>query len=264
MTDCIKTEMHCSRIRPLLRAFVVWSWSAVCFGAAVTGHVESRAADGCQLGAYRLPDGEIVDIRRSEGDTLRWRKFEGSTGVLHKKQNGSWTSTLGWTDRPDGHTVSFSHCAGGEIEFDGEKARRIPFDVTDTAFEGRGGVKLAGRLVLPMGKIRYRSSFWFTVRRENLRASRMRSKDCCRPRILVPSSMISAGPAALKARTRRISIYLQMTPWLRCEKPDGSLAALCQDRISGRQSGRLGRTTRRNTRAGRFRYCQFRVGCLRD
>jgi hypothetical protein len=124
----------------------------VCFGAAVTGHVEPSAADGCQLGAYRLPDGEIVDIRRSEGDTLRWRKFEGSTGVLHKKQNGSWTSTLGWTDRPDGHTVSFSHCAGGEIEFDGEKARRIPFDVTDTAFEGRGGVKLAGRLVLPMGK----------------------------------------------------------------------------------------------------------------
>ena len=147
-----QTEMHCSRIRPLLRGSIVWSWSAACFGAAVTGHVESRVADGCQLGAYRLPDGEIVDIRRSEGDTLRWRKFEGSTGVLHKKQNGSWTSTLGWTDRPDGHTVSFSHCAGGEIEFDGEKARRIPFDVTDTAFEGRGGVKLAGRLVLPMGK----------------------------------------------------------------------------------------------------------------
>jgi len=144
--------MHCSRIRPLLRGLVVWSWSAVCFCAAVTGHVEPSAADGCQLGAYRLPDGEIVDIRRSEGDTLRWRKFEGSTGVLHKKQNGSWTSTLGWTDRPDGHTVSFSHCAGGEIEFDGEKARRIPFDVTDTAFEGRGGVKLADRLVLPMGK----------------------------------------------------------------------------------------------------------------
>jgi hypothetical protein len=68
-----QTEMHCSRIRPLLRGLVVWSWSAVCFCAAVTGHVEPSAADGCQLGAYRLPDGEIVDIRRSEGDTLRWR-----------------------------------------------------------------------------------------------------------------------------------------------------------------------------------------------
>ena len=37
----------------------------------------------------------------------------------------------------------------GEIEFDGKKADRIPFDTTDTMFEGRGGIKLAGRLVLP-------------------------------------------------------------------------------------------------------------------
>src|SRR5207244_6554106 len=37
-------------------------------------------------------------------------------------------------------------------EFDSEKAHRVPFDVTDTVFEGRGGIKLAGRLVLPQGK----------------------------------------------------------------------------------------------------------------
>jgi hypothetical protein len=47
--------------------------------------------------------------------------------------------------------VSFTRCAAGEIEFDGKKGQRIPFDVTDTVFEGRGGVKLAGRLVLPKG-----------------------------------------------------------------------------------------------------------------
>ena len=73
---------------------------------------------------------------------------------MHQKEDGSWTSTLGWTDRPDGHTASFTGCANGEIEFDGKKAHRIPFDVTDIAFEGRDGVKLAGRLVLPKGNER--------------------------------------------------------------------------------------------------------------
>ena len=73
---------------------------------------------------------------------------------MHQKEDGSWTSTLGWTDRPDGHTASFTGCANGEIEFDGKKAHRIPFDVTDIVFEGRDGVKLAGRLVLPKGNER--------------------------------------------------------------------------------------------------------------
>ncbi len=123
--------------------------STVCISAASSS--ESRDG-GCQIGAYRFSDGEIVDIAPSEGDTLRWRKFDGTTGALHKMPDGSWTSTLGWTDRPDGHTVSFTRCAAGEIEFDGKKAHRIAFDVTDTVFEGSGGVKLAGRLVLPQGE----------------------------------------------------------------------------------------------------------------
>jgi pimeloyl-ACP methyl ester carboxylesterase len=147
---CIITEMRRLRIHPLPRGLIC-SLSTVCVGVALAGHVESGAADHCELGAYRFPDGEIVDIARSEGDTFRWRKFDGSTGVLHKKQDGSWTSTLGWTARPDGHTASFTRCATGEIEFDGKKAHRIPFDVTDTKFEGRGGIKLAGRIVLPKG-----------------------------------------------------------------------------------------------------------------
>jgi uncharacterized protein len=128
---------------------VVFALSTVCIGAALSS--EGAAAD-CQAGSYRFSDGEIVDIAGSEGDTLRWRKFDGTTGALHKKQNGLWTSTLGWTHRQDGHTVSFSRCATGEIEFDGKKAHRIPFDVTDTVFDGRGRIKLAGRLVLPQGK----------------------------------------------------------------------------------------------------------------
>jgi pimeloyl-ACP methyl ester carboxylesterase len=119
-----------------------------CIGAAFSS--ETTSVD-CQLGAYRLADGEVLDIARSEGNTLRWRKFDGTTGALRKNQNGLWTSTFGWTDRPDGQTVSFTRCAAGEIEFDGTKGRRIPFDVSETMFGGHGGVKLAGRLVLPKG-----------------------------------------------------------------------------------------------------------------
>lgn len=120
-------------------------------GAAIVDGSKSARPDDCQIGTYRFPNGEIVDIARSEGDTFRWRKFDGTTGVLQKKRDGLWTSALGWTNRPDGHTASFTGCATGEIEFDGKKAHRIPFDVTDTVFEGRDGIKLAGRLVLPKG-----------------------------------------------------------------------------------------------------------------
>ena len=120
-------------------------------GAAIADESKSARPDDCQIGTYRFPNGEIVDIARSEGDTFRWRKFDGTTGVLQKKKDGLWTSALGWTNRPDGHTTSFTGCTTGEIEFDGKKAHRIPFDVTDTVFEGRDGIKLAGRLVLPKG-----------------------------------------------------------------------------------------------------------------
>ena len=131
------------------RRLIVCALSAVCIGAIIAGESKSAGPEDCQIGTYRFADGEIVDIARFEGDTFRWRKFDGTTGVLHKKGDGSWISTLGWTDHPDGHTASFTHCATGEIEFDGKKADRIPFDTTDTMFEGHGGIKLAGRLVLP-------------------------------------------------------------------------------------------------------------------
>jgi dienelactone hydrolase len=149
VTDCITTEMHRVRVHLLSFGLIICGLSRACISSALAGKSESSTSDDCQIGAYGFSDGEIVDIARSEGDTFRWRKFDGTTGILHKKGDGSWTSTLGWTDRPDGHTASFSRCANGEIEFDGKKAHRIPFDVTDTVFEGRGGTKLAGRLVLP-------------------------------------------------------------------------------------------------------------------
>jgi uncharacterized protein len=143
--------MHRAKIDPLSLGLVICAFSATWIGASLAANVEPSTADDCQTSAYRFPDGEIIDIARSEGNTFRWRNLDGTTGVLHPKPKGSWISTLGWTDRADGHTVLFARCASGEIQFDGKKARRIPFDVTDTVFEGRGRVKLAGRLVLPKG-----------------------------------------------------------------------------------------------------------------
>src|SRR5438477_6663060 len=130
---------------------IVWALLVASIGAAIADESKSARPDDCQIGTYRFPNGEIVDIARSEGNTFRWRKFDGTTGVLHKKQDGLWKSALGWTNRPDGHTASFTGCAKREIEFDGKKAHRVSFDVTDTVFEGRDGIKLAGRLVLPNG-----------------------------------------------------------------------------------------------------------------
>ena len=138
-------------IHLMSRRLIVCALSAVYIGAVIASESKTAGPDDCQIGTYRFSDGEVIDIARSEDDTFRWRKFDGTTGILHKKSDGSWTSTLGWTDHPDGHSVSLAGCATDEILFDGAKAYRIAFKVSDTVFQGRGGTKLAGRLVLPKG-----------------------------------------------------------------------------------------------------------------
>jgi len=118
---------------------------------------DAMAADDltgdCRIGTYHLQDGSDVDIVATDGLHLRWRRKDGTTGVLTEASDGSWTSTLGWTERSDGKRVSFSDCAKGEITFDGVKGKRIAFDVTETKFQG-AGVSLAGRLVMPKGSSR--------------------------------------------------------------------------------------------------------------
>ena len=113
----------------------------------------ARAAEtgNCHVGTYRLSDGGIVDIAPSEGATLRWRRLDGTTGALTEKKDGLWTSTLGWTGRPDGKTILLPDCAAGRIAFDGLKGRRIAYEVTDTTFTSHG-TTLVGRLILPKGK----------------------------------------------------------------------------------------------------------------
>ncbi|MBU1376444.1 MAG: alpha/beta hydrolase [Alphaproteobacteria bacterium] len=113
----------------------------------------ARAASpaNCSVGAYKLADGRLVDIAPSRKDTLRWRMFDGTSGALTKAADGRWTSTLGWTERPDGVSVTFSDCAKGELRFAGVQGRRITFDVAQSTFAGRD-VSLAGRLILPPGR----------------------------------------------------------------------------------------------------------------
>ena len=126
----------------------------VMFALAAENALASDDLTGdCRIGTYRLQDGIDIDIGATEGPHLRWRREDGTTGKLTKESNGSWTSNLGWTKRPDGKRVSFSDCANGEINFDGVKGKRIAFDVTETKFQG-AGVSLAGRLVMPKGSSR--------------------------------------------------------------------------------------------------------------
>jgi uncharacterized protein len=121
--------------------------------AAESAPASDDLTGDCRIGTYHLQDGADVDIGATEGPHLRWRRADGTTGVLIKESDGSWTSTLGWTQRPDGKRVSFSDCASGEINFDGVKGKRIAFDVTETKFQG-AGVTLAGRLLMPKSSSR--------------------------------------------------------------------------------------------------------------
>jgi dienelactone hydrolase len=109
-------------------------------------------AANCHIGAYRLSDGTTVDIAPSEGDAMRWRRVDGSTGKLMRGANDTWASTFGWTDRPDGKAVHFDDCAKGTLTFDGKEGQRIPFQVQETTFTGDGGTRLVGRLILPPGQ----------------------------------------------------------------------------------------------------------------
>jgi uncharacterized protein len=54
----------------------------------VVSTVRADDAPDCRIGSYELADGNVVDIAPSEGDTLRWRQFDGATGALHKADNG--------------------------------------------------------------------------------------------------------------------------------------------------------------------------------
>jgi len=108
-------------------------------------------AANCHVGAYRLADGSTLDIAPTDGDALRWRRIDGSSGKLVHGADDTWASTFGWTDRPDGKDVHFDSCEKGTLSFAGMNAQRIDLAVQETRFTGEGGTLLAGRLILPPG-----------------------------------------------------------------------------------------------------------------
>jgi len=135
-----------------MRAATVLLWGLLLLAFAGPGAAQTKGNrhGDCRIGIYQLHDGSDVDIGLTDGDHLRWRRKDGTTGVLTETSNDHWASTLGWTSRSDGKQVSFSDCSTGKIVFDGVPGQRIPLDVTDTVFDG-AGVRLAGRLVMPRG-----------------------------------------------------------------------------------------------------------------
>lgn len=122
---------------------------AITFIILSTPALAAETAPPCQVGVYRLADQSLVDVAPGGGDALRWRRMDGVTGKLTSK-DGAWTSTLGWTDRPDGVPVAFD-CAKAEISFAGQTGQKVELEVKETTFVGDSGTVLAGRLVLPKG-----------------------------------------------------------------------------------------------------------------
>ena len=109
----------------------------------------ANSTNHCQVGTYRLSDGRDVDVAPDD-ENLEWQMKDGTVGELTPAADGSWSSTLGMTGRPDGKRVSFD-CTTGKIRFDEVEGHRIAFEVFETRFQG-AGVTLAGRLVMPKGK----------------------------------------------------------------------------------------------------------------
>jgi len=81
----------------------------------------------CEVGSYRMADGTSLDIGPGAPGQLRWRLLDGRTGALTPQGNGRWLSTLGWTDRPDGHQTTISDCKRGAIRFDDVEGRRVGY-----------------------------------------------------------------------------------------------------------------------------------------
>ncbi|HZC38324.1 MAG TPA: alpha/beta hydrolase, partial [Sphingomicrobium sp.] len=118
--------------------------------ALLTVPTAAQGASSCAVGAYRLGDGSIVDVAQSDTAHWRWRRTDGTTGLLSQRSDGGWTSTLGWTGRPDGHRIGFD-CRPHQLRFDGLTGAPVRLRISNVRFQVAGAT-LAGRLVMPEGK----------------------------------------------------------------------------------------------------------------
>jgi len=138
--------------RVMLRTPFVFAAMFLATTTATAASSPQNRTGNCHASIYQLDDGSKIDVGVIDGDHLRWRKEDGTTGLLTRDPNGLWISTLGWTERRDGKRVSFD-CDENTIDFAGVSGKRIPLEVTNVAFQG-AGVRLAGRLVMPQGAAR--------------------------------------------------------------------------------------------------------------
>lgn len=140
-------------IRHVLSCAVI-AGLALLAGATTRAGAEQAGRDpACAVGYYRLPGGGGVDLGYAGTGELRWRRTDGTSGLLAPTGERGWSSTFGWTGRSDGVQVDTQACAQGQITFDGKAGRRVQFPLTETRFAS-GGTNLVGRLVLPTGKER--------------------------------------------------------------------------------------------------------------
>ncbi|ALJ12495.1 alpha/beta hydrolase family protein [Sphingopyxis macrogoltabida] len=131
------------------RRAIAGKWlGAVLLAASVIATPAVAGEAECGAGVYRLADGGIVDVAAANEGALRWRNIDGSSGEL-KRDGDRWTSTAGWTGRPDGLQVRFD-CAANHMAFGEQDAQRIALETHETSFTSHG-TQLVGRLLLPPG-----------------------------------------------------------------------------------------------------------------
>ena len=120
------------------------------FAGAPPSFGEPPAAE-CAPSYFQLSDGSGVDIAPLDEEHFRWRRPDGTSGLLSRREDGLWSSSLGWTGREDGVVVDLSGCGQGVVRFDGQTGQRVEFETAETRFSS-GDAQLAGRLVLPQSE----------------------------------------------------------------------------------------------------------------
>lgn len=110
----------------------------------------------CRLGAYALPDGEVVAVRQREGEQLRVVSFSGWThGLAPGSGAGTYASLEEGAAGAAPALAAEFDCGRGELRLrrDGGEpvvARKLPLSSRESRFVN-ADVELAGRLVLPAG-----------------------------------------------------------------------------------------------------------------
>jgi len=126
---------------------LIVAWSLMILSSSA--RAETPAAR-CQPAYYRFADGSGIDIAPVDDTHYRWRRLDGTVGLLSVRSDGKWSSSLGWTGEEDGQVVDLSACDRGDIWVSDAAGHRLDLDVAETQFVS-ADVRLAGRLILPAG-----------------------------------------------------------------------------------------------------------------